>query len=81
MKQIEGIRTRQQRTTNCGGPSEWFDMNRFEIEDADVGRIKPHYLGHHHKDYKFTKADVGKMIEVTSQPNGYCCWVFIGVTA
>ncbi|MEN7527899.1 hypothetical protein [Cupriavidus sp. DL-D2] len=67
---------RERRATNCTGPDEWFTVQRFEVEASDAGSKKPNYLGHRHREYAFDRRDVGKKIEVITQP-GYECWGFL----
>jgi hypothetical protein len=69
---------RIQKSTNCGGTNEWFLEQDFEVEPEDVGKEKDHYLGYRYSLYRFRQADVGRQIQVTSQP-GYTCWVFLNV--
>ena len=66
---------REQRSTNCGGTNEWFDIEDKLVEETDVGIQYDHYLGFRHRRYTFKKSDVGKTISRVSQP-GYMMWSF-----
>ena len=58
---------------NAWGQTSKTDRQIFEIEDGDVGTVRPHYNGMHHANYTFRRADVGKRIEVITSP-GYTSW-------
>lgn len=59
-----------------GGYADVYYQN-FEIEQSDVGQVKPNYLGYRHKDYKITGNDVGKTVCVMSDGTGWNCWSFV----
>lgn len=63
-------------TINGWGQSSWRYEALFEVEEADVGTERPHYLGHNHRKYKFTAADVGCKIEVLTDASDWTCWTF-----
>lgn len=65
------------RSTRCDGPEENFVDQEFEVEASDVNHQWPHYGGHNHNWYQFTKADVGRRLMLTKQGNHYQCWNFI----
>lgn len=50
-------------------------LSDHEVEEADVGTERFHYLGHARAYYKFTKADVGRKVRVDSSTGG--CWYFL----
>jgi hypothetical protein len=47
----------------------------YEVEEADIGKSKFHYMGHARANYTFTKADVGRKVREDSSPGG--CWYFL----
>lgn len=48
----------------------------FEIEEEDIGHIKPNYLGHGRPGVKLSRQHVGKQIVVYSDGTGWNCWSF-----
>lgn len=49
---------------------------RFEVEQSDVGRTKPHFGGYNYRDLTFSQRDVGKTIEVMHY-EGCTSWGFV----
>lgn len=60
---------------NAWGRDQTTWRESFTVEDSDVGQTFAHYLGHNHKDYRMTRADVGRTLEVITAP-AYRCWSF-----
>lgn len=59
------------------GGQDMICRQRFEVEESDIGVVRPHYGGHNYKALKFTRSDVGKSIEVMTDGRGWTCWGFI----
>lgn len=53
---------------------------RMEIEPADVGKTRQHFMGFNHGWTTFTAADVGKTIIVYEDGKGWTNWIFAPVT-
>lgn len=66
---------REQRSTNCGGRNEWFDVTYSVVEEADIGQSIPDYQGCGQRPRKIERSDVGRTIETTRQ-GSYHCWFF-----
>lgn len=63
--------------SNALGHDTWCCYQRFEVEESDVGVVRPHYGGHNYKTLTFTKRDVGKTIEVMTDRSAWTCWGFV----
>lgn len=63
---------------NAWGRDDTSLRQAFQVEESDVGRTMDNYGGHRRPAYTFTRADVGRVIEVItySTNNNYCCWSF-----
>ena len=66
----------ERRPTGCDGPEQTFNVERFEIEESDVNKVRSNYGGFCYTDYRFTPSDVGRLIEVVAQGPYYTCWYF-----
>jgi len=73
MKEID--KPRKVTLPNAWGRDDTTMRQRFVIEEADVNKVREHYIGMHHKSYMFRRGDVGREIEVISSP-GYTSWSF-----
>jgi hypothetical protein len=60
---------------NAWGRDDTTMRQRFAVEEADVNKVREHYLGMNHKSYLFRHSDVGREIEGISSP-GYTSWSF-----
>lgn len=58
---------------NAWGRDDTTMRQQYEVEESDVGVKRHHFLGLDHRDYTFTRADVGRVIE---QIQGGC-WYFM----
>lgn len=76
MKQVGESVTRESQ--NAWGAYHDMTYTIFEVEESDVGQTRRHYRGFHHSKYSFTTGDVGRCIQVMTDPNDapYTCWVF-----
>lgn len=61
---------------NAWGRDDTVDVQVFEVELEDVGRVREHYLGMNHRSHAFRMMDVGQQIEVMTAP-GYTSWSFL----
>ncbi|CAG9228570.1 hypothetical protein [Burkholderia vietnamiensis] len=48
----------------------------FEVEVCDIGKVRPHYLGHNHRSHTFVQADVGRVIVNMTDGTAWSCWAF-----
>lgn len=50
----------------------------YVVEEKDVGKSKDNYLGYRQRGYTFTRLDVGRVLEVITEPGGgeYNCWAW-----
>ena len=75
MKPITEPVTKNDR--NAWGGYSAVTHQQFEIEECDVGKVRPDYLGQGHMSVQLTKDSVGAVIEVLTDGKGWTCWSFI----
>ena len=46
------------------------------IEESDIGKDLPHYLGYNHRTYKVKSEDLGKVLEYLTDDSQWQCWSF-----
>lgn len=74
---MQPITEKHTRTdANAWGRPVTIEAQQFCVAESDVGTKRAHYLGHDYAYYTFTKADVGRLIEVQSDGTGWTCWYF-----
>lgn len=66
---------RRKTAANAWGRDGTFDEQVFEVEEADVGTTRHHYLGYNHRSVQITQADVGRQIHMQTSP-GWACWTW-----
>ena len=53
----------QLTAANGWGAQSTTTRQAFEVESSDVGITRPDYLGYNHREYTFTRSDVGRIVE------------------
>ncbi|QDH84056.1 hypothetical protein KMC60_gp24 [Achromobacter phage vB_AxyP_19-32_Axy11] len=71
-----GPRSEMKMVKNAWGNQVGQCQQLFQVEAADVGTVKPHYLGFNHRSYMFKKEDIGTTIVVYTDGTQWTCWVF-----
>jgi hypothetical protein len=61
---------------NANGHYHLNHFRRYQVEESDVGRTKPDYLGAGHENYQIKLSDIGRELIVQSDNKGWTCWYF-----
>lgn len=59
---------------NAWGRDSTVKHTTYEIEQADVGRHRDHYLGYCRPGHTFGRSDVGRQIVVMTDGTAWNCW-------
>ena len=74
---MKALTEKKSRTAaNAWGRDDTVQIQVFEVEPKDIGQVREHYLGMHHRSHVFRVMDVGQQIEVVTAP-GYTSWSFL----